>query len=105
MNGARLAPQLSLDAHSGELRGRRLREIAVQILRQRRPPREVVHYREWYALVTGAGVRIAGRDPLATFLTQVDQAPEESVRPDELDGIEVLATMVGGQWVHAGPPL
>lgn len=77
-----LAPQLSLDAYSGDLRGRRLREVAVQILRQRRAPGEVVHYREWYALLTDAGVRVAGKDPLATFLTQVSQAPEvKSVRP------------------------
>lgn len=77
-----LAPQLSLDAYSGHLRGRRLREIAVQILRQRRRPGEEIHYREWYELVTGAGVRVAGKDPLATFLTQISQASEvESVRP------------------------
>jgi hypothetical protein len=77
-----LAPQLSIDAYSGELRGRRLREIAVQILRQRRAPGEIVHYRDWYELVTGAGVRVAGKDPLATFLTQVSQAAEvKSERP------------------------
>jgi hypothetical protein len=77
-----VAPQLSLDAYSGELRGRRLREIAIQLLRQRRAPGEVVHYREWYELLTGIGIRVAGKDPLATFLTQVSQAPEvESVRP------------------------
>ena len=77
-----LAPQLSLDAFSGELRGRRLRQIAVEILRQRREPGEIVHYREWYDLVLAAGIRIAGKDPLATFLTQISQAPEvTSVRP------------------------
>jgi hypothetical protein len=73
---------LSIDAYSGELRGRRLREVAVQILRQRRAPGEVVHYRDWYELVIGAGVRVAGKDPLATFLTQVSQAAEvKSERP------------------------
>lgn len=77
-----LAPQLSLDAYSGELRGQRLRDIAVQVLRQRRGPGAVVHYREWYELVTAAGVRVAGKDPLATFLTQVSQATEvRSERP------------------------
>lgn len=77
-----LAPQLSLDAYSGELRGRRLREIAVQLLRQRRGVGAEIHYRDWYELVTGVGVRVAGKDPLATFLTQVSQASEvESVRP------------------------
>ncbi|MEJ7567760.1 MAG: hypothetical protein WKF41_05790 [Gaiellaceae bacterium] len=77
-----LAPQLSIDAFSGELRGRRLREIAVELLRQRRVPGDVVHYREWFDLLVAAGVRIAGKDPLATFLTQISQAPEvKSVRP------------------------
>lgn len=77
-----LAPQLSPDAFSGDLRGRRLREIAVEVLRQRREPGEIVHYREWYELVVAAGIRVGGRDPLATFLTQVSQAPEvRSVKP------------------------
>jgi hypothetical protein len=77
-----IAPQLSIHAYSSELRGRRLREIAVEILRQQRAPGEVVHYREWYELVTHAGIRVGGKDPLATFLTQVSQAPEvESVKP------------------------
>ena len=76
-----LAPQLSLDAFGKELRGRRLREIAVELLRKRRQPGEIVHYREWYDLVLAAGIRVAGKDPLATFLTQVSQAPEvRSVR-------------------------
>jgi predicted amidohydrolase YtcJ len=37
-------------------------------------------------------------------LVILDRDPYDTP-PDELDGIEVLATMVGGQWVHAGPPL
>jgi hypothetical protein len=77
-----LAPQLSLDALHGELRGKRLREIAVELLRQKRGVGAVVHYREWYELLLEAGVRVAGRDPLATFLTQIARAPGiESVRP------------------------
>jgi hypothetical protein len=77
-----IAPQLSLDAFGGELRGRRLREIAIEILRKRRNPSAIVHYREWYELLAAAGIRVAGKDPLATFLTQVSQSPEvESVRP------------------------
>lgn len=77
-----LAPQLSIDALHGELRGKRLREIAVELLRQKRGTGVVVHYREWYALLVEAGIRVAGRDPLATFLTQIARAPGvESVRP------------------------
>ncbi len=76
-----IAPQLSLDAH-GELRGQRLQEIAVDLLRQKKGAGVAVHYREWFELLTAAGFRVAGRDPLATFLTQLARAEEvESVRP------------------------
>jgi hypothetical protein len=77
-----LAPQLSLEAMHGELRGQRLREIAVDLLRQKKGVGSVVHYRDWYELVLEAGLRVAGKDPLATFLTQIARAPSvESVRP------------------------
>ncbi len=76
------SPQLSLEALHGELRGKRLREIAVELLREERGDGAVVHYREWYDLLLEAGVRVAGRDPLATFLTQIARAPDVvSVRP------------------------
>jgi hypothetical protein len=70
------APQLSLDALHGELRGKRLREIAVQLLRETRGDGAVIHYREWFDLVLEAGGKVAGRDPLATFLTQIARAPD-----------------------------
>jgi hypothetical protein len=77
-----LAPQLSLEAMHGELRGQRLRGIAVELLRQKKGVGSVVHYREWYELLLEAGLRVAGKDPLATFLTQIARAPGvESVRP------------------------
>lgn len=76
-----LSPQLSLEAHS-ELRGQRLREIAVDLLRREKGIGTIVHYRDWYALLGDAGLRVAGKDPLATFLTQVARAPGvESVKP------------------------
>ena len=77
-----LAPQLSLESFHGELRGKKLQEIAIEVLRQRRGTEAVVHYKEWFDLLIEAGLRIAGRDPLATFLTQISRAPTvESVRP------------------------
>ena len=76
-----LAPQLSLDAH-GALRGQRLQEVAVELLRQKKGVGVQVHYREWFELLGDAGLRVAGRDPVATFLTQIARAPGvESVRP------------------------
>lgn len=77
-----LAPQLSLDVLNGELRGQKLRDAAVEILRERRGIGVVIHYREWFDLLVNAGVRVAGRDPIASFLTQIGRAPGvESVRP------------------------
>jgi hypothetical protein len=76
------APQLCLESLQGDLRGQRLREIAVELLRQKRGIGSVVHYREWYGILEEAGLRVAGKDPLATFLTQIARAPGvESVRP------------------------
>lgn len=77
-----LAPQLSLEALHGDLRGRKLQEIAIELLRQKRAPGAEIHYTEWFALLTEAGLQVAGRDPLATFLTQVSKSTAvESVRP------------------------
>jgi hypothetical protein len=77
-----LAPQLSLESIHEELRGRKLQEIAVELLRRKRAPGAVVHYREWFELLEETGLRVAGKDPLATFLTQIARAPAvESVRP------------------------
>jgi hypothetical protein len=76
------APQLSLESQHEELRGKRLQAIAVDLLRQQHGLGRPVHYRDWFALLTEAGVRVAGKDPLATFLTQIARAPAvESVRP------------------------
>lgn len=77
-----LAPQLSIDALDGELRGGQLQEVAVRILRERRAPGEEIHYRDWYRLLLEVGLRVGGRDPVGTFLTQIARAREvERVRP------------------------
>jgi Family of unknown function (DUF6361) len=76
------APQLALESMHEELRGKKLQEIAVELLRRRHGAGATVHYREWFRLLQEAGVRIGGKDPLATFLTQIARAPAvESVRP------------------------
>lgn len=76
-----IASQLSLEAQ-GELRGQKLQEIAVELLREKKGAGVAVHYRDWFGLVIEAGLHVAGRDPLGTFLTQVSRAPQvESVRP------------------------
>lgn len=77
-----IAPQVPIDALSGELRGRRLREVAVELLRMRRGDKAEIHYRDWFELLCENGVRVSGKDPAATFLAQITSSPDiESVRP------------------------
>ncbi len=67
-------PQLRLEDLDARLRGQRLREVAVQVLRREVGPGRPIHYKQWYGLLTAAGYRVAGRDPVATFLAQVHRA-------------------------------
>jgi hypothetical protein len=77
-----LAPQLALEANHEELRGQRLREIAVELLRQRCGAEAEIHYLDWLALLEAEGIRVGGKSRTATFLTQIRKAGEvESVRP------------------------
>jgi hypothetical protein len=63
--------QLSITALTEELRGERLREIAADVLWRHFKLGDVVHYKEWLALVVAEGHRIGGKNSAATFLTQV----------------------------------
>ncbi len=56
------------------LRGPAIREAAVRALATS-PDIEALHYRAWFAMVTDSGVTIAGKDPLAVFLTQLNRSP------------------------------
>jgi hypothetical protein len=69
-----IAAQIRLDLPQGQLGGRHLREVAIDVLRQHELD-EPVHYTEWYELVRAAGHRIAGKDPVATFLAQISRDP------------------------------
>jgi len=57
------------------LRGPAVREVAVQVLIAQAEHIEALHYRRWYDLVREAGYAVAGKDPLAVFLTQVTRSP------------------------------
>jgi hypothetical protein len=71
-----IAPQMSISQVDEVLRGQRLRQVAILVLTCRRGKAATVHYREWYDLLVADGHRIAGKDPVATFLTQMSRAPE-----------------------------
>jgi hypothetical protein len=66
-----LAPQLAMCEISEELRGERLREVALEVLQRLSASGDPVHYRIWFEALVQAGFRVSGRDPLASFLTQI----------------------------------
>jgi len=80
-----LAAQLQIEQLDHELGGKRLREIAVEILAREIEPGQAVHYRDWYTLLCAAGYRARGKDPLASFLAQINRA----------DGVEPLGGRTG----------
>ena len=63
------------DENRALLRGPAIREAAVRVLIAQPGPVEALHYRQWYELLVEAGFRIAGKDPLAVFLTQLSRSP------------------------------
>jgi hypothetical protein len=56
------------------LRGPAIRDAAVKVL-ARSSAVEAIHYRAWYEMLVAAGYRVAGKDPLAVFLTQITRSP------------------------------
>lgn len=71
-----LSAQISLDHLDGRLRGQRLREVAIEVLRERHGAGEPIHYRAWFDLLRERGYAVAGKDPLATFLAQISRAKQ-----------------------------
>src|SRR5690349_4056413 len=68
--------QLQIEQLDRALSGRRVAEVAVAILKRERQPGQPVHYKDWFALLQAAGFKVAGKDPLASFLAHVSRAPE-----------------------------
>lgn len=67
-------PQLRLEELDHRLRGQRLREVAIEVLKREVGPGRLIHYKQWYELLVASGYRVRGRDPVATFLAQVHRA-------------------------------
>jgi hypothetical protein len=57
------------------LRGAQVRETAVRVLAGSGHTDRAVHYRTWFDLLRQRGFLPAGKDPLATFLTQIGRSP------------------------------
>jgi hypothetical protein len=72
-----------------KLRGPAIRRAAVEALLALPKRPEALHYRDWYAALRDAGFEVAGKDPLAVFLTQISRSPviRKSTQPGvyELD--------------------
>lgn len=60
---------------AGVLRGAKIRETAVQVLVAAQGVEQPVHYRDWYALLVAKGYEAGGKEPMATFLTQIGRSP------------------------------
>ena len=84
-----LDPQLRIEDLDRRLKGRRLREVALEILTREVGPGRPIHYKQWYGLLRAAGFTVGGRDPVATFLAQV-QRTSNVVRVGRRSGIYQL---------------
>ncbi len=68
-------PQLRIETLDKRLQGERLRQIAREIVTRELGDDAVLHYRDWYRLIREHGYDVSGKDPLASFLTQVSRDP------------------------------
>lgn len=66
--------QLRLDDADVRLRGQRLERVAIEILDRERGRGEDVHYREWFELLRLNGYVVAGKNPVNTFLAQINRS-------------------------------
>jgi hypothetical protein len=66
--------QLRLEQSDLRLRGRRLEEVATQVLAEEVGEGGEVHYREWFALLRARGYLVGGKEPINTFLAQINRS-------------------------------
>jgi hypothetical protein len=68
--------QLQIEQLDLALSGKRVAEVAVAIAQRELTPGQVIHYKEWFALLQSAGFRVNGKNPLASFLAHISRAPD-----------------------------
>jgi hypothetical protein len=71
------------DRWRNDLRSEQLRDAAVAVLARAPGVGQPIHYRQWFALLLEEGHKVSGKDPLATFLTQVTRSPLVMRAPDD----------------------
>jgi chaperonin cofactor prefoldin len=72
---AKPEPEGSRERGGPVLRGPAIRAAAVKALLAHPQRPEALHYRRWFDLLAKAGYDVAGKDPLAVFLTQLSRSP------------------------------
>ena len=70
----RITPSPQRTAISGTVRGRELRRVAGRLLWATERDGEI-HYRDWFERAMTAGITIGGKDPAASFLTNIRDSP------------------------------
>jgi hypothetical protein len=70
-----VAPARALAPVATPLRGPDIRAAAVRVLLEHPERPDALHYREWFAALKDAGYAVAGKEPLAVFLTQLSRSP------------------------------
>jgi hypothetical protein len=72
--GAPPAPRSTADTVT-VLRGPAIRHAAIRVLLDLPDRPHALHYRAWFDALRAAGFAVAGKDPLAVFLTQLGRSP------------------------------
>jgi hypothetical protein len=67
--------ELAPEPMNGWLRGARIRSVAVHLLAASDHSKGPIHYSEWFDQLEQAGFGVAGKDPVAAFLTQISRSP------------------------------
>lgn len=67
-------PQLRIEDADVRLRGQRLEAVAIDLLAKTRGAEAEIHYREWFELLRADGHLVAGKEPLNTFLAQINRS-------------------------------
>lgn len=74
-SGATAATDRARTEDRSHLRGVQIREFAVRILAGDRRGKGPIHYRAWYRLLSERGILVSGKNPEASFLTQISRSP------------------------------
>jgi hypothetical protein len=68
------AAQLDIDDFDRRLGGQRLERVAIRLFREQADGIEEIHYRAWFDMVREAGYEVSGKNPLGTFLAQLNRS-------------------------------